>query len=116
MQYYSLLSSLSSTAVTVMMRVAVMVVVSAVVPIAATLASTVSAVAVVCCYAPETVATPSAFLAFFRAVFGAAAAAALCELPWELFPFAALPVCALSDATARVILSAEIAHYYTSPV
>jgi hypothetical protein len=100
------------------MRVAVtvMVVMTAVVPIAAAFAAAFSVVAVVCCYAPEAVATPCAFLAFFGAVLRAAAAAAFRELTCEFFPFATLPVCALSNTTARVVLSAEVAHHYAGPV
>lgn len=99
-------SPLSSPAVAVMMRVAVivMVMVSAMMSVAATAAFTsaccaISAVAVVGCYAPEAMATPSAFLAFFGAVLRTAAATALGKLAGEFLPFAALPVGTLADAT-----------------
>lgn len=118
MQRNALLSSLSSAAVAVVMRVAmtVMVVMATMVSVAATLARTLSAVTVVCCYAPEAMAAPGAFLALFGAVLCAAASAAFRELPWNLFPLAALPVCTLSDTTTGVIFPAEITHHYTSPV
>ena len=120
-------SSLGSTAVAVAMRVAVAVAMAmavtvmrvvrtAVRSVTAAFAAAFSAVAVVCCYAPEAVAAPSTFLALFGAVLCTAAAATFCELPCELFPFAALPVCALSDATTRVVFPAEVAHDYASPV
>lgn len=120
-------SSLSSTAVAVAMRVGVAVTVTvamavmrvvrtAVGSVTAAFAAAFSAVAVVCCYAPEAVAAPGAFLAFFGAVFCATAAAALCELPCVFFPLAALPVSTLSDATAGVVFPAEVAHDYTCPV
>lgn len=110
-------SSLGSSAVAVVMRVAVTVMMmTAVVSLTAAFATAFSAVAVVCCYAPEAVATPCAFLALFGAVFCAAAAAAFRELPCVLFPFAALPVSTLSDATARVVFPAEVTHDYACPV
>lgn len=118
----ALLSSLSSAAVAVVMRVAVRVAVTvmmgmtAVGSVTAAFAAAFSAVAVVCCYTPEAVAAPSAFLALFGAVFCAAAAAAFCELPCVFFPFATLPVGTLSDATARVILPAEVTHDHACPV
>ena len=121
MHFFALLSSLGSAAVAVVMRVAVtvMVVMTAVVSVAAAFAaafSAFSAVAVVCCYAPEAVAAPGAFWALFGAVLCATAAAALCELPCVLFPLAALPVSTLSNATARVVFPAEVAHDYACPV
>jgi hypothetical protein len=63
-----------------------------------------------------TMESPSTFLTLFAAVFSSAASAALSKLPCELFPFAALIVRALSDATSGVIFAAEIPHHYTSPV
>ena len=86
------------------MRVAVVVVVvvSSMVSVTAALtaAATISVVAVVCCYAPETVASPGALLALFGAVLGPSAAPAFGKLPCVFFPLAALPECALSDATS----------------
>ena len=95
-------SSLDSAAVAVMMRVAVIVVivVAAMVSVTAALAATVSAVAVVCCHTPKAVASPSALLALFGAVFCASAAPTFGELPCIFFPLAALPECALSDTTS----------------
>lgn len=115
---FALLSSLGSAAVAVVMRVAVtvMMVMAAVMSVTAAFAAAFSAVAVVCCYAPEAVAAPGAFLTLLGAVLCAATAAAFCELPCVLFPFAALPVGALSDATARVVFPAEVAHDYACPV
>lgn len=112
------LSSLGSTALAVVMRVAmaVMVMMTAMVPFAAAFAAALSAVTVFCCNAPEAVAAPSAFLALFRAVLGATAAAALCKLPCELFPLATLPVSALSNTTARVVFPAKVAHDHSCPV
>jgi hypothetical protein len=100
------------------MRVAVtvMVVMTAVVPVAAAFAAAFSVMAVVCCYAPEAMAAPGAFLALFGAILGAAATAAFRKLPCKLFPFAALPVRTLSDTTARVVFSAKVAHHYAGPV
>ena len=72
--------------------------------------------AVVCCHAPEAVATPGAFLAFLGAVLGATAATTFGELTGEFFPFAALPVGALADAAARVVFAAEVAHNDAGPV
>jgi hypothetical protein len=120
-------SSLGSTAVAVGMRVAVTVAVvvpvavvrmvrTAVGSITAAFAAAFSAVAVVCCYTPEAVAAPGAFLALFGAVLCATAATALCELPCVFFPLAALPVSTLSDATARVVFPAEVTHDYACPV
>ena len=111
-------SSLSSAAVAVVMRVAVtvMVVMAAVMSVTAAFAAAFSAVAVVCCDAPEAMAAPRAFLALFGAVLCAAAAAAFCELPCVLFPFATLPVSTLSDTTARVVFPAEVTHDYACPV
>ena len=120
-------SSLGSTAVAVAMRVAVAVAMAmavtvmrvvrtAVRSVTAAFAAAFSAVAIVCCYAPEAVAAPGAFLALFRAVFRAAAAAAFCELSCVLFPFTALPVSTLSDAAARVVFPAKVTHDYACPV
>lgn len=53
---------------------------------------------------------PGALLALFAAVFGPSAAAALSKLARELFPTTALVVCALPDASARVVFSAKVAH------
>lgn len=118
MHCFALLSSLGSAAVAVVMRVAVtvMVMMTAVVSVAAAFAAAFSAVAIVCCYTPEAVAAPGTFLALFGAVLCATAAAALCELPCVLFPLAALPVGALSDAAARVVFPTEVAHDYACPV
>lgn len=102
----------------VVVRVVMMVVVMpSVRPVAAALTSTtVAAMPVLGRDAPEAVAAPGAFLALFGAVLGAAAAAALCELARVLLPLAALPVCALADAAARVVLAAEVAHDDAGPV
>lgn len=121
MPCFALLSSLSSATVAVVMRVAVTVimVMTAVMSVTAAFAaafSALSAVAVVCCHAPKAVAAPGAFLALFGAVFCAAAASAFRELPGVFFPFAALPVSTLSDATARVVFPAKVAHDYACPV
>lgn len=102
--------------VAVRVAVTVMMGMTAVGSVAAAFAAAFSAVAVVCCYTPEAVAAPSAFLALFGAVLRATAAAALCELPCVLFPFAALPVGTLPDATARVVFPAEVAHDHACPV
>ena len=111
-------SSLGSSAVAVVMRVAVtvMMVMAAVMSVTAAFAAAFSAVAVVCCYAPEAMATPCAFLALFGAVFCATASAAFCELSCVLFPFTALPVSTLSDAAARVVFPAKVTHDYACPV
>ena len=105
-------------AVRIAVRVAVTVMMgmTTVLSVTAAFAAAFSAVAVVCCYTPEAVAAPGAFLALFGAVLCAAAAAAFCELPCVLFPFATLPVGTLSDATARVVLAAEVTHDYACPV
>jgi hypothetical protein len=83
-------------AVVMMMVVAAMVSVTA----ALTAAAAVSIVSVVCCHAPEAVASPGALLAFLGAVLGASTAPAFGELPCVFFPLAALPERALSDATS----------------
>jgi len=111
-------SSLSNAAVVVVMRVAVTVRVrlTTVGPVTAAFPTAFPAVAVFCCHAPEAMAAPGAFLALFGAVFCATAAAAFCKLPCVLFPFAALPVGTLSNAAARVVFPAEVAHDYACPV
>lgn len=90
------------------MRVAVIMVmvVAAMVSVTAALTATFSVVVVVCCHAPEAVASPGALLALFGAVLGASAAPAFGELPCIFFPLAALPERALSDATSGIVLAA----------
>jgi hypothetical protein len=78
-----------------------MMVVAAMVSVTAALAAAaISSVSVVCCHAPEAVASPGALLALFGAVLGASAAPAFGELPCVFFPLSALPERALSDATS----------------
>lgn len=66
--------------------------------------------------APVTMIHPRGFLTIFAAVLGAAATATLGKLSLELFPFTALVVCALPNATSRLVLAAEIPHDDASPV
>lgn len=68
------------------------------------------------CNAPMAVESPCAFLAFLTAVFGTPATAALRKLPCVLFPFAALVVGTLTDASPGVVLSAQVSHNHTGPV
>ncbi len=63
-----------------------------------------------------TMECPRTFLTLFAAVLRSAAPAALSELSRELLPFTTLVVCALPNATPRIILAAEIAHHNPSPV
>ena len=56
--------------------------------------------------APEAVAAPRALLTLFAAVFRPSAAPALGELANVFFPFAALPVCALSNAASTLVFPA----------
>jgi hypothetical protein len=69
-----------------------------------------------CGYAPEAMGTPCAFLAFFAAVLRPPASSALSELASILFPFAALPICALPNATSALVFAAQISHHDASPV
>lgn len=62
------------------------------------------------------VESPSTLLALFAAVFSASASTTLGELASVLFPFAALVVCTLADASTCVILAAEISHNNAGPV
>ena len=65
---------------------------------------------------PMPVEYPCILLAFLAAIFGAATTPTLGELARTLFPSAALIVCALSNATSGVVLSAKIPHDYAGPV
>lgn len=67
-------------------------------------------------YTPESVTAPCAFLTLFTAVLGSSTASTLSELACVLFPLPALPVRALPDTAAAIILSAEVAHNNTCPV
>jgi hypothetical protein len=60
--------------------------------------------------------SPCTLLALFAAVFGSSASATLGKLTSVLFPFAALIVSTLADASTGVVLAAEISHNHTSPV
>lgn len=109
-------SSFCCVAVAVVVRVVMVMVVTAVVPVTASLTAAVATRSIFCGYTPEAMAAPGALLAFFRAVLGAATAAAFGELASILLPLATLPVSALADATAGVVLTAEIAHHHAGPV
>lgn len=59
---------------------------------------------------------PRGLLAILAAVLGTAATTTLGKLSLEFLPFAALVVRTLADATARLVLAAEIPHHHTCPV
>ena len=59
---------------------------------------------------------PRGFLAILAAILGTTASTTFSKLSLEFFPFAALVVCALADAAAGLILTAEIPHHHTCPI
>ena len=67
-------------------------------------------------HTPMPVEYPGTFLTLLAAVFCSSASPAFGELSCELFPFPALVICTLSNAATRIILAAQIPHYYPSPV
>lgn len=90
--------------------------VSVAVSVMASLAAPGLAIASFGCDAPEAVAPPGPFLTLLAAVFGSPAATAFGELAGILLPLPAFPICALADATARLVLAAQVAHDNAGPV
>jgi hypothetical protein len=67
-------------------------------------------------HAPEAMAAPCALLAFLAAVFRPSASPTFGELASKLFPFPALPICALSNAASILVFAAQVSHHDASPV